>query len=911
MEILGYIYIIQSLCYGKRLKIGSTRNINRRKWDYHTYVPDEVYYNSYFCIINYGKFKGCKDPLRSIETTIQEFSWFKERRSDQKKEFFIHDNSIEEFVRNIEYLLDVHEVIFKPIYKDEIYNRPVIEKYEYFKEDIINNEINDNFQLRDYQEECIGIMKSEKIGKFILPTGSGKTVIFLSYLKEMGGTNLVLVPFIELVNQTYEKAKCFGFDKIVRICQGKKQYWGDKRGKNILYISTYQSSDKKVYSLCDLKFNNMIYDETHYTVLTGENENSMFQHVLKNGKGEKKFFFTATEKNIKVKIGKNVNISNVEEDEKNKGEKDEKEISMDNVAIYGETLYSMSIDEAIKKNIICDYNINIWLHRNDNKEETVKKIIEKKPGDKILIFCSTVNKMKYLAEYLDSSIYRENHTDYYINYADGKMSEKERKEILSEFKGCKGVSVLVLCGLFKVGFDLPCIDTIIHYDKCTSTIDLIQKNGRCLRKFTGKIKGTIILLTNIDAHDTDIIHYKKMLNYMSSYDKRIKDVLMGLKEKNDQGIYSTIKIMYNFEDTDLYGIYDKYMNFISGYNNVIKKMGILIEYRLKEKKWPDRNIKYKDIKLGKFLNNLKYFFIKPIKIEKRPIYYDTEQNQLIKMLKNAELYDEILNSVNVNINVKQKITPIEKIKKTIEYRKNKNKWPNSSLVYDHIEIGYFWNNFKPNFIRPIKMGEEPISYKTEKEQMIQIIKKAKLWEEMLSLVKSEKRKKKGPIKNIDKLIEYRVNKNKWPIKSKIYNNVKIGNFLCALKGNFIRPIKMGEEPISYKTEKEQIIQIIKKAKLWGEMLSLVKSEIKIYKKITPIERMKKTIEHRLQKERWIYQKEIYKDIKLGNFWSNFKVRIIKPIKNNETPTGYPKERDKMIQLLHDAGLYEDAFSQVS
>jgi hypothetical protein len=126
MEILGYIYIIQSLCYEKRLKIGSTKNINRRKWDYHTYVPDEVYYNSYFCIIDYGKFQDRKDPLKVIETTIHKHSWFKEKRSNRKKEFFIHDNSIENFVRNIEYLLDVYGVIFKPIYKDEIYNLSLI-----------------------------------------------------------------------------------------------------------------------------------------------------------------------------------------------------------------------------------------------------------------------------------------------------------------------------------------------------------------------------------------------------------------------------------------------------------------------------------------------------------------------------------------------------------------------------------------------------------------------------------------------------------------------------------------------------------------------------------------------------------------------------------------------------------------
>lgn len=824
MEILGYIYIIQSLCYEKRLKIGSTKNINRRKWDYHTYVPDEVYYNSYFCIIDYGKFQDRKDPLKAIETTIHKHSWFKEKRSNQKKEFFIHDNSVEDFVRNIEYLLDVYGAIFKPIYKDEIYNRPVKEKFEYIKEDIINNEIDINFRLRDYQEECINIMNREKIGKFILPTGSGKTVIFLSYLREIGGINLVLVPFIELVNQTYEKAKMFKFDKIIKICQGEKICWG--KGKNVLYISTYQSSDKEIYSLCDIEFDNIIYDETHYTVLSGENENSTFQYILENGIGKKKFFFTATEKNIKVKVRKNMDIENVEENDRGQEEEiGNKEISMDNKDIYGEVLYNMTIDQAIEKNIICDYNINIWLHRENNKEETIKKIIEKKVGNKILIFCSSINKVRHLTEYLDNNFCKEKYKNFYINYADGKMGDSQRKQILKDFKETKETSILVLCGLFKVGFDCPCIDTVIHYDKCVSTIDLIQKNGRCLRKFSGKIKSTIILLTNTDNHDTDIIHYKKMLNSMNFYDKRIKGKLTELKEKKSQGIYSTIDIIYDIENNvekEMYGIYDKYMNYISGYNNVIRKMEILVEYRLKHNKWPKRSAIYKNIYIGHFWSGFKQYFLKPIKMNKKPLCYIKEKEQFIKILKNNNLYEKVLESVKLKEKIIEK-TPMEKMEKIVEYRLKNNKWPIQSAIYENINIGNFWSNFKQYFLKQIKMNKEPLRYITEKEQLIKILKNNNLYKEALIKLK-EKLIEKTPIEKMEILVEYRLKYNKWPVRSTIYDNINIGRFWDNFKYRFLKQIKMNKEPLYYVKEKEHIIKILKNNNLYGEVLESVMTQ---------------------------------------------------------------------------------------
>ena len=50
--------------------------------------------------------------------------------------------------------------------------------------------------LRYYQSNGLEIMKNNVIGKLILPTGSGKTVIFLEYLFCKTGLLLIIVPTI-------------------------------------------------------------------------------------------------------------------------------------------------------------------------------------------------------------------------------------------------------------------------------------------------------------------------------------------------------------------------------------------------------------------------------------------------------------------------------------------------------------------------------------------------------------------------------------------------------------------------------------------------------------------------------------------------------------------------------------------
>lgn len=173
----------------------------------------------------------------------------------------------------------------------------------------------------------------------------------------------------------------FPFTKIYTTCERKlKEIILDKerQDERVLHISTYQSSNKEKYGYLNTHYNCIIYDEVHYTVLLNKNDQSSFQYILKNGKSDKTFFFTATTKIVKIKP--KISTKSLDDiidgedeflDEDNEEDNRENIISMDNEKVYGKTLMHMRLDEAIEQKYLTDYNITLWLYKGLNKESNM------------------------------------------------------------------------------------------------------------------------------------------------------------------------------------------------------------------------------------------------------------------------------------------------------------------------------------------------------------------------------------------------------------------------------------------------------------------------------------------------------------------------------------------------------------
>src|SRR5258708_4812180 len=105
-------------------------------------------------------------------------------------------------------------------------------------------------KLRPYQEDAIQCIEQEFKDRnkqyIVLPTGSGKTTIFLTYAAKNHKKILIIVPSIQLLKQVYESA-LFLFHKS-EISRKGGEY--NDRPKNI-HICVIYSAKEKYLSILD------------------------------------------------------------------------------------------------------------------------------------------------------------------------------------------------------------------------------------------------------------------------------------------------------------------------------------------------------------------------------------------------------------------------------------------------------------------------------------------------------------------------------------------------------------------------------------------------------------------------------------------------------------------------------------
>jgi superfamily II DNA or RNA helicase len=382
-------------------------------------------------------------------------------------------------------------------------------------------------------------------GILILATGTGKTVIYSLYIQKCKGRYLIVVPTTTLVTQTVIKCReILGQD--FKVCEYKTdiELPCRKSCKDLVVVGTYQNSHN-IRSVEDIDC--IFFDECHSTVILKPNrdkqknkiELSRFQKLL-DYPCKKKFFGTATEKNITSQT--------------------EKPISMDDQKIYGPVLYKYTITDAVSEGYLSDYTFDL-IGAADKKQACIGYI---KSRFKSLIFCSNLESVRQLY----STLYEALKTSTVKVY---KLTEKDSVETVTKlFSECKSQSVLVSCRKINIGYDEPQIDTVIHYDISTSSIMTIQRNGRALRPSPDKVMAKIVFLCDLsgdsESQKEQIKKLEAPISYLQLYDSRLRDRIAKEVSK-PSGVYKSINV--KLEDGLEQGleqvkIYDRFWNLLTG-----------------------------------------------------------------------------------------------------------------------------------------------------------------------------------------------------------------------------------------------------------------------------------------------------------------------------------------------------------
>lgn len=355
-------------------------------------------------------------------------------------------------------------------------------------------------ELYEYQKKVLEKAILRKNGIIVMPAGSGKTQTALELIAKIGLKTLWITHTIDLLNQSYDRAKS-NFENIGlgKIANGKIEI-----GTHITFatVQTLKSIDLQSYADT---WDCIIVDECHRICGTPAKA-GMFYKVINKLIARYKYGLTATpyrnikgtEKAMFSLIGKTI----IEL---------EKEVIGDRIIpakiIKVKTGFIEIPEECQETDGTIKYsNLTTVLSEDLERNKLILDILKKCKNNYTLILTDRIKQMYYLQEQLG-----------YGNVIDGKTKKEKRENSIQEIKEGKERVLFATYGLAKEGLDIPRLDRLIlaspHRDKAT----IIQSIGRIERKYENKTKPICYDLVD------PIQYFETMYKNRKSYYKKNKN----------------------------------------------------------------------------------------------------------------------------------------------------------------------------------------------------------------------------------------------------------------------------------------------------------------------------------------------------------------------------------------------------
>lgn len=439
-------------------------------------------------------------------------------------------------------------------------------------------------QPRPHQVEALaavreGLAEADR-GKLIMACGTGKTYTALHIAESMigkGGRVLFLVPSLSLMSQTIREwsidstiplrsfAVCsdsqVGVRKAAdgdvadidvhdleipastRAADFATKAKPDAPDKLTVVFSTYQSiqavsSAQLDHGLPD--FDLIVCDEAHRTTgvtLAGEDDSNFVRvHDADYIRGKKRLYMTATPRIFGDVVKKTADDA------------DAVLCSMDDTALFGETLFTRNFSWAVQKGLLTDYKVIVLAvdeaavssgvqrlladENNELKLDDATKIIgcykaltkadlradiasDTGPMRRALAFTRDIKRSKLIEtefarvaeewrDTLDDAVAATiPPLDCEVRHVDGGFSAHARNERLAWLKAepetehiCR---ILTNARCLSEGVDVPALDAILFLHPRKSQIDVVQSVGRVMRRAEGKKLGYVILPVGVPA----------------------------------------------------------------------------------------------------------------------------------------------------------------------------------------------------------------------------------------------------------------------------------------------------------------------------------------------------------------------------------------------------------------------------
>jgi superfamily II DNA or RNA helicase len=348
----------------------------------------------------------------------------------------------------------------------------------------------DNYKERYYQEESIRQALKLGNGIFLLKTAAGKTYISAQLIATIQKNcektkTLIIVPTIQLVEQTYSDFLHFGFDK------NKISKWSGKNKLNSLSDIIIASSSILLSKSQDISILNqislLIIDECHVF-----KKGNQINQILKHINTRHRYGFTGTLPEEKIDqwniIGK-----------------------------VGPVIYELSREEMVKHNFIADAEIK-FLHLNYKNEPDYKKININKPLENYDIETKFIesnnfrnNIIKSICTKLDKNIlivveHLEHGKNLYsllcqeknkkVFFIRGSVEIEDREKYKNIIEKEDNHVCIAISKIFSTGINIKNLHYILFASAGKAKIKLIQSIGRGVRLHENKNKLFIFDITD-------------------------------------------------------------------------------------------------------------------------------------------------------------------------------------------------------------------------------------------------------------------------------------------------------------------------------------------------------------------------------------------------------------------------------
>ncbi|WP_276259904.1 DEAD/DEAH box helicase [Haloglomus litoreum] len=363
--------------------------------------------------------------------------------------------------------------------KERLYEEgyPVIDQRRLEDGETLHIELNDDFELRDYQSEWVDHFLERRSGVFVGPSGSGKTVAAIASMEAIGGETLILVPTRELAQQWEDELA----EKTTLTPYDIGQYHGGEKKIRSVTIATYDtaamSRHRKLFQERDWGL--VIADECHHSVASTWKRFREIQSKARLGLSATPIRESGDAKEIYTLIGPPVGTDWGSLFAEGWVSQPDVELLMVPWASerarerYQQAEGSQKLIEAAK---------------NPAKASVVRELLTEHSEEKTLVFVDWVDQGKELSSELG------------IPFIYGETAHDEREERYRQFRD-GNLDSLIISRIGDEGIDLPDAEVaILASTRGASRAQTGQRAGRTMRPF-GDSKVYVLLTKGSGEED--------------------------------------------------------------------------------------------------------------------------------------------------------------------------------------------------------------------------------------------------------------------------------------------------------------------------------------------------------------------------------------------------------------------------